>query len=331
MYNIIYKEKVIIPPVGLLNLSRVNKKNKKKYAKDCNLNLYNICYMNSSIQCLFHLDEFVYKILNCSSGELVKATSELINDMITLKDERQILSVSKIKEIMEEINEIYKESNQEDANEFLSFYIDELLEETLDKSTPIEKMLLEDKYDKEAFDIFYNKFYKKRGSSFILDLFYGILRTEKYCEKCSIKYSIKFNASLDIKYILENFCDKKVTNSTCYKCREKLISISQIFTLPKCLIIYLGIVVDNNYIKNNIIISKTIDLEYLLYNKNKKKENYKYILKGVIYHSFIGKLGHYSASCLTNIGWYYFDDYFVEKDEESFIDKKPIILFYEKE
>ena len=350
MQNIIYKEKIIIPSVGLLNLSRKIKKNKKKYINDSNSNLYNICYMNSSIQCLFHLDEFVYEILNFSGGKLINATSKLINDMITLKDQKKILSVSKIKEVMEEINKNYKESNQEDAYEFLSFYIDEILEETMDKSIPVEKMILDDKYDNEALEVFYNRFFKKRGNSSILDLFYGIYRIEKYCANCKFKFSIRFNAynilelpildilknkneSLDIKYILEKFCDNQITNSTCDECKNKIFSITQILTLPKCLILYLGIIIDNIYIKNNIILNKTIDLEYLLYNKNKNKDkaNYKYILKGIIYHSYIDQLGHYSASCLTNNGWYYFDDIYVEKDEESFIDRKPIILFYEKE
>jgi ubiquitin C-terminal hydrolase len=45
------KKEFILPPVGLLNLSR-QRQNKNNYSK-----LYNTCYINASIQCLFHLEE----------------------------------------------------------------------------------------------------------------------------------------------------------------------------------------------------------------------------------------------------------------------------------
>ena len=45
------KKEFILPPVGLLNLSR-QRQNKNNYSK-----LYNTCYINANIQCLFHLEE----------------------------------------------------------------------------------------------------------------------------------------------------------------------------------------------------------------------------------------------------------------------------------
>ena len=85
----------------------------------------------------------------------------------------------------------------------------------------------------EAYEKFYNKFYKRKGYSFLLDLFYGNYITETYCKKCN-KKSIKFSAfnmielpiyqlakhnednSLDIYQILNSyFSESKIHGKTC--------------------------------------------------------------------------------------------------------------------
>lgn len=43
--------------------------------------------------------------------------------------------------------------------------------------------------EKEACKKFKNKFYNKIKNSFLLDLFYGILKTEKYCKNQSVKFN----------------------------------------------------------------------------------------------------------------------------------------------
>ena len=62
-----------IPPIGLINLSRVDQIKKIKFLEDEeNSNLYNICYFNATIQCLFHFNHFIYQILYLSEEELFK-------------------------------------------------------------------------------------------------------------------------------------------------------------------------------------------------------------------------------------------------------------------
>ena len=76
-----YNENEInIPPVGLLNFSRKDQKI-SGYNNYKDLNLWNACYINASIQCLFRLDEFVKNILKYEGGNLTKATRNLINKM----------------------------------------------------------------------------------------------------------------------------------------------------------------------------------------------------------------------------------------------------------
>jgi ubiquitin C-terminal hydrolase len=323
-----------IPIVGLLNFSKsvINKIN----LNNDNSNLYNICYINASMQCLFRIDEFVDKILLFNGANLSRATKKLIYSMINKEPN---LSASNIKSIMGEFNDIYKENNPEDAHVFIINYLNILLKETFDE-TKISKLMYEN-YNNQDLQKFFNKFYKlfigkniKKGTSFIFDLFYGILKIYKFCKNCKSSNSVKLNSfnvlempgynkkkkTLNIRDIFIEFLSEKETNIICEKCHSKLISKTDIYILPKCLIIYFGY---NNYEyeykKNNIQIASEFSF---------KKCNY--MLKGIIYHRAFGKSGHYSASCYVNDDWYYFDDNYTNEERKSFINGKPIILFYEK-
>ena len=41
-----------------------------------------------------------------------------------------------------------------------------------------------DNSEKTSYDKFYKRFYLRKGDSFILDLFYGIMKIIKFCKKC---------------------------------------------------------------------------------------------------------------------------------------------------
>lgn len=339
----------IIPAVGLINLSKETKKNKRKYY---NSNLYNTCYINSSIQCLFHLDEFINNILKCKGEKITQATIKLINDMVMFKNKNyRDLSVSEIKEAMGEINEKYKENIPEDANEFIINYLNAIIDETADKSK-INRIEIYDQNDEEYInnDLF-KKFYNRKGYSFIIDLFYGIRKTEKYCKNCNNYFSIKFNVdniiqlpirnlidnnnSLKMSKILENFFSEEKILKNCSKCKKndtyKKISL---YSLPKCLILYLERNDDNeNYIENDIEIPLTINFRNYMIKKDLENSNYFYNLKSVIYYSFTeDKKGHYTSSCHIGDKWYYFDDTYYESERKFYMneDEYPVILFYEK-
>ena len=130
-----------IPIVGLLNFSKsvINKIN----LNNNNSNLYNICYINASMQCLFRIDEFVDKILLFDGTNLSGATKQLIYNMINKEPN---LSAANIKSIMGEYNDIYKENNPEDAREFIINYLNILLKETFDENK-ISALIYEKYYD----------------------------------------------------------------------------------------------------------------------------------------------------------------------------------------
>ena len=340
-------EEIKIYPVGLINLSRHQKiKNYNVYKK---LNLYNTCYINASIQCLFRLDEFVKNILKCDKGDLVLATKNLINSMNSKYNKNRQCAVHEIKQAMGEKDEIYKYEEQQDANEFISNYLNDLIEETNNTGNNTWKYL---ENDKIFFCKFYDKFINRKGNSFILDLFYGLLRTENYCKNCKHIFSIKFNSyniielpiteynnnsqTLDLRVLLHNYIsERKSKNEVCSVCKNEVTIKTSLYSLPRCLIIYFNRGSSNEYI-NRINIQKSINLENYIYDKSLNDDgDFFYHLKGIVFYSdFSKKIGHFKSACLVNNEkWYYFDDNTYETDKDLlriYENENPSILFYEK-
>lgn len=327
-----------IPHVGLLNLSRETY-NQYYYFDynniyDNNYNIYNVCYMNSCIQCLFHLNKFTDFILESTGKNLIRASKNLL---LGMKENKKNLSVSEIKNAMSEIDERYKQNNQEDANEFISIYLDGLFGESADKINLVKMLHFDDIYDNNAYENFYNKFYLKKGSSPILKLFYGILKYEKICNFCKSKISIRFssynmielpiydlaknnkNKTLELTDIFNNYLEKyRNKNEICPYCKynNEIYNKNYILTFPKYLIFYFGRTVGNEYINNDIHFYDAIF------------ENHIFKLKGVVYYlSFGYKSGHYTALCECGNEWYYFDDNIAQKKEKPEVGK-AILLFY---
>ena len=126
-----------IKPIGLKNFNY--EENEKSCLGKCyrtskyygnKRNTGNICYINSSIQCLFHLKDFADKITNFNKTNkmhLINATSELINGMKKNNEKnKEAMSVEGLKNVMGKIDERYYQNNQEDANEFISNFLEGL-------------------------------------------------------------------------------------------------------------------------------------------------------------------------------------------------------------
>jgi len=249
---------------------------------------------------------------------------------------------------MGEKYEKYINDNQEDANEFISNYLNCLIEETKDN---IDINWIYKKGDEEFFNKFHQKFVKKKGISFIVDLFYCLFRTESYCSKCKHTYSIKFNSfnilelpvkqekynflnnkQLDMRDILKDFIsEKNKENDICTKCKRELKIKTSINSLPNCLIIYFNKDYSDN-ITYTFDVPKAFNFENFIYDKSLSDDNnYIYDLKGIIFYSKFSKnIGHYKAACLGNDKkWYYFDDNHFEVDKNMlrvYEDENPTIL-----
>ena len=113
---------------------------------------------------------------------------------------------------------------------------------------------------------------------------------------------------------------------------DAILKETDIYTLPKYLIIYFGRYNDDYFIENNIDFPKEMDFKNFIIKENKNNlNNYNYKLRSIIFYTTIEKIGHYCASCLNNNNWIYFDDDYIEKYNEKSSNGIPIILFYEKD
>ena len=339
-------------------IKETNNKNQFKNGKFLLINeLYgfinngNNCYLNSSLQLLTRVKELRINILNfkyeniCSDsiteGKIYIEFKNIIQD---INNGKKTIDPRKLKKVMGMIDERYKDNNQEDANEFISNFLDGLLNEIGDKNNLPEPLNINNESDQIAYNKFYNRFYKKKGNSFLLDLFYSILKTQKVCKNCGKVNSIKFNAYNIIELPIINLCNKgndiqfediiynyfkknENIDGECNNCGKNAIYEKiNIYSLPKYLIFYFGRTVDNFYLNNTIIYHDKYTFESF------KNNDIDYNLECVIEHSGGAHFGHYTSLCPINKtnNWYKFNDDNFCESHTTYKGQNAIILLYNK-
>lgn len=325
-------------------------------------NLGNNCYLNSSLQLLTRINEFKDYIINFkeiqtenneTKGNLILEFKKMLNTIESSNKKNLIINPSELKRIMGFVDERYFEDNQEDSNEFISNFIDALLWETGNTKNLEEKIKnldLVDEDEKNAYTSFYKKFYKRRGYSFILDLFYGTSKSNKLCKACKKTFSIKFNSFnmielpifelanktknnyLTFDEIINSYLEYKKIKSICKYCKneKEIYSKISLYTLPKYLIISFGRSVNDKYVYTDIKYDDTLKIKSEFDNNE-----YNYRLECVIQHSGGANSGHYTALCpkdSSNKIWYRYSDEDCNQDDTNtnFRSKIAIILLYKR-
>lgn len=171
--------------------------------------------------------------------------------------------------------------------------------------------------DQEAFDKFYKKFYIKKGYSFVLELFYGIIRIKKLCKNYETSNILKFNSfnilnlpiyklaklnknkTLDIRdNINDYFLEYKNNDFICINCNKNTIYIiTSIYSLAKYLLIFFARIVENEYFENITKYSESFNFNEYTNNKTKINNNINYKLECVIEHGGSVYFGHYTSLC----------------------------------
>ena len=343
----------------------IQKNDQDNYYKDKNnlqkskkiygfINNGNNCYLNSSLQLLTRVNDLKEKILNFkdinkdinTNGQLTKEFKKILYK-IENDEEGRVISPDKLKRVMANIDERYTKNHQEDANEFISFFLNALISETANKNKVIDKIEVYDKNDEDAFNKFYKKFYIKKGYSFVLELFYGIIKNEKICKSCKERNFIKFssfnvldlpiyslaksNKILDLKEILNKYLSEYKNNGfTCIKCNaNNVYTNTTIYSLPKYLILFFARIVEKEYLYNEIKYPEQFNFNEYTNNSIKIKSNYNYKLECVIEHSGGAYSGHYTALCrILDNCWYDFSDSYGYMHSKGFESKNAIILLY---
>ncbi len=282
--------------------------------------LKNSCFLDSSLNCFLSLNDFCWDILSIKikkENKEMELVSEL-KDLIKKKNNNEILDFKKIKEILGKVNEEYNKNNQEDVNEFISIFLEQLVKELIGKGKSKNEFRI-NKEDKESFNKLQTNFFEK-NDSFLLDLFYGRYKLEIKClNQHIIKSSFHvFNiltlphkSSNNFEDLLIYFQEKKkiYNDIKCPICgyNKSYYSVKTLFNLPYYLICYIN--------------EQEIDnLKYLnTYNFIEAENNDDiYELVGTISYYGNSQKGHYSSDCRIK------DNFDIK------INKNVQIVFFEK-
>ena len=343
-----------------------NKNRNNNINNNLNNNIYNpkglvnlglSCYMNSIVQCFFHIiklrDYFISNENNFDDKEqpISNALSEL---MYELKNGNvKNVKPTKLRKVIADKNPLFSENKAGDAKDLYFNLIDGLLDELSDgiskEPSNSGELNLSDKievYKETKKEIDYNNIINK--------IFIGIYESIYICKKKK-KYIYAFQVESFILFDLENIkkhydkehlsldlCfdyyikDHEKSSFYCNLCNEthEGKSINGIYESPEIL----TIILDRGHgktFKGQVDFEQKINLlKYVDKENNKDKKDIFYKLICICTHSGdSSSKGHYTSYCLNENGkFYYFSDDYVEEveDEKELYEDEPYLLFYQK-
>ena len=298
----------------------------------------NNCYLNSSLQSFFHLNIFNSIIKKLKFNDNCKLTNEYLKLLNQIELGEEQLDPRGIKKILSEEEEKYKYEYQQDANEFITLFLNEMMKEVKGIGMNYIKEIdsPKDEKIKQVFEKFERRFFGK-NQSFLTYLFYGRYKIENFCLNNHLikvnfqKYNMidipSNNINSPIEDLLKKYQEKRIINSQIYcdECGliEQYYSKTTIYHLPYYIILFL----DNPIKKldNNI-------LEVNKFFEGEKENNDIYELISVVGYSGNFKSGHYIAKCkVSKNKWYEFSDsYYHEINSSSIVNDRDVILFFQK-
>ena len=333
----------------------IEKKYSKIYQKIYGFrNHGNNCYLNSSLQLLTRIRELKVEVFNFKEnykdndthGQLIIEFRKLLTLIENSDEDNFILDPRDLKRIMGNVDSKYFSNAEEDSNEFIANFLKALLSETGNKEIPLQKLNIVKELDKKPYESLFKKFFKKRGDSFVINLFYGIYKTTKFCKNCGEINSIKFNVynmlNFQLFALVENIRKKELTFNELYKnylsevlieddscsfCNSnKLYAKSSVYTFPKYLMICLQRSNTNEYCDNKVIYPKNLKMKGEYENSESS-----YILDCVIEHSGGVGYGHYTALIpmdKDNNIWWRFSDSSWNRTNVGYQSDNAFILLY---
>ncbi|XP_036318867.1 ubiquitin carboxyl-terminal hydrolase Usp2 isoform X4 [Rhagoletis pomonella] len=314
--------------------------------------------MNSVIQCLSHTSELT-KFLRTYNGtrstsskdqQILQEFAKLIREMWT----SNVHSVTPmdLKRAFSLKHRMYSDYNQQDAQEFLRFFLDSL-HCALNTGVKGEHLKIDDNLsDNKKADLTW-EWYARHENSLIRDLFVGQLKSALRCTSCG-NTSVTFDPFWDLSVSLPSLSRCKLESCldlfireevldgdempTCAKCRQRR-RCTKSFTIqrfPKYLVIHLKRFSETRWSKlSNIVEFPTGERELNMgpYGSNPNTNIY-YSLYAISNHMGSTAGGHYVALCKHPVSrkWHEFNDNIVSDtlSESNLVSSSAYILFYER-
>lgn len=330
-------------------------------------NLGNSCYMNTCLQILIHSKDFIKrllskKILINKSTPISYYFSRLIEEIIY--SNTSSIEPSEFKKIVSKQHPEFPEFrgySQFDTQEFCRIILEDMNNELNEIKDKIAyKELKTDGKTKSESDKEYDKLFRSRESSIIIDTFYGQFINIFICNKCKSK-SFSFQKVLDLPLLMpennENndsnqyisikellndyFKEDEEIKFKCEKCNKKRrhkkeIKISQ---SPNILILSLQRIFfkDNKKKKNKskVKFGEKLSIKDYIDEDCGHMDEYKYYLYGIACHAGDINFGHYFAYIKINDkDWYEFNDSKIKYIGDNIISETNFsyayALFYKK-
>ena len=320
------------------------------------------CYMNATLQCLAHVEDFTkYLLQNKANIKKDKYGKKLSNAFVEVLEniwENNIITYyapNNFKNLISEMNPLFAGIQANDSKDLVLFIL-ETMHNELNAAKNVNQNNFEfiDQYNFENSLVSFMKSFKDNFRSVVSDIFYGMYNSRMQCHNCRIiTHNIQcFNIlimPLEEVRKFKNRYQNWVTLRECFDYYQKsdfMMGENQIFcnyckkmstsenntTLivgPKLLILNLN---RGKGLQFNVSISfdEYINISDFIYYKD---TNVNYRLIGVVTHfGPSGESGHFIAFCKSFVdgNWYRYNDAMVNLS--SFNDVKntgvPYILFY---
>ncbi|XP_055303814.1 ubiquitin carboxyl-terminal hydrolase Usp2 isoform X9 [Sitodiplosis mosellana] len=320
-------------------------------------NIGNTCFMNSIIQCLGHTKDLTRYLKTkidirsstaAKDSRIVTEFSKLIKEMWT--GATSSVTPSELKLAFSLKHRMYSGCSQQDAQEFLRFFLD-ALHCALNNGTKGEKLEIDESLSDNIKADRTWEWYSKVEKSVIKDLFVGQLKSSLKCTVCGnssvtfdpfwdLSVSLPTSSRCKLESCLDLFIKEEVLDGdempTCSKCKTRRKSTKS-FTIqrfPKYLVIHLKRFSETRWSKlTNIVEFPTGERELNMAPYAANSASVQYTLYGICNHMGSTAGGHYVAVCKhpTTRKWHEFNDNIVSPIYESgLISSSAYVLFYER-
>ncbi|KAM5129474.1 ubiquitin carboxyl-terminal hydrolase 21 [Mantella aurantiaca] len=338
-------------------------------------NLGNTCFLNAVLQCLSRtkpLRDYIlrqeYRQEQHASCRTPQELTEAFADVISSLWSAEVLDAgnpARLRSVFQKFVPSFTGYSQQDAQEFLKFFMDRIHVEINRKCRKTPSILSDAKRpmalepqdslsDDERANVMWKR-YLEREDSKVVDLFVGQLKSCLKCQSCGYR-SPTFEVFCDLSLPIpkKGFSSGKVSLYDCFslftkeeelnsenapicdRCRLRTKSTKKltIQRFPRILVLHL-----NRFSSSRFSIKKcsaSIDFPVTRLNlkeyASEKAGSPVYNLYALCNHSGSVHYGHYTACCKDPSGWYAYNDSRVTPISEGVVQSsETYVLFYELE